>query len=218
MTKSNGSMPKEMFMGKFPLDSEAVKLSREAFEDDWYDLSPQTPLKDTLIGTALSETTTLKTTRTLKWDKRYLQRALDLCKWSKDRSTQVGCVIVGPDGEERSSGFNGMPRGVNDDVEERHARPEKYHWMEHGERNAIFNAARVGVPLKGCTLYVTSTPSKFTCCTDCARAIIQSGITRVVQEPLDVESDASKRWVESTERVVTMFKEAGVEYDNISID
>lgn len=144
--------------------------------------------------------------------------ALSLCDWSKDRSTRVGCVIVSPTGEVVSTGFNGMPRGVDDDVSERHDRPEKYHWFEHGERNAIYNAARNGTRVSGSTLYVTSTPSKFTCCTDCARAIIQSGIVRVVQEPLEFDSEAQQRWAESTERVLTMFREAGVEYDNIAID
>jgi dCMP deaminase len=176
--------------------------------------------KDTKTGIALSETTTLKTTQTRKekWDARYLKMALDLCAWSKDRSTQVGCVIVGNAGEILSTGYNGPPRGVDDDVAARHERPEKYHWFEHGERNAIFNAARNGTALAGSTLYVTSTPSKFTCCTDCARAIIQSGIVRVVQEPLQHDSEAQQRWAESTDRVLTMFKEAGVEYNNVSID
>ena len=179
----------------------------------------QTLLKDTQTGIPLLETTTLKTIRTReeRWDARFLRMALDISTWSKDRSTQVGCVIVGKAGEVLSTGYNGLPRGVDDDVEARHERPEKYHWFEHGERNAIFNAARNGTALAGATLYVTSAPSKFTCCTDCARAIIQSGIVRVVQEPLQFDSEAQKRWSESTERVLTMFKESGVEYDNIAI-
>ncbi len=46
--------------------------------------------------------------------------------WSKDRSRKVGCVIVGPDNEIRSLGYNGFPRGITDDIEKRHQRPTKY--------------------------------------------------------------------------------------------
>src|SRR5678816_3286831 len=87
------------------------------------------------------------------WDIRFLREAARIATWSKDRSTKVGCVIVGPSREIRSTGYNGFPRGVNDDVDERHARPMKYAYCEHAERNAIYNAARVGIPLEGCTLY-----------------------------------------------------------------
>lgn len=178
-----------------------------------------THLRVTKTGTPSLETTTLKTTRTReeKWDARFLKMALGIADWSKDQSTKVGCVIVDDAGNVVSTGFNGLPRGLEDDVPARQERPEKYHWYEHGERNAIYSAARRGASVAGCTLYVTSTPSKFTCCTDCARGIIQSGIVRVVQEPLQFDSEAQKRWAESTDRVITMFKEAGVQYDNVSI-
>ena len=150
----------------------------------------------------------------LKWDRKFLVMALDIADWSKDQSTKVGAVIVGPDNEVRSTGYNGMPRGVNDDVPGRHERPEKYFWFEHGERNAIFQAARMGTATKGCTLYVTSYPAKFGPCVDCARAIIQVGIVRVVQEPL--EGDAA-RWAESFARTKQMFEEAGIQYDQVAL-
>lgn len=146
-----------------------------------------------------------------------LRLANEISAYSKDRSTKVGAVIVGPDGEIRSTGYNGFPRGVNDDAEHRHERPTKYLFAEHGERNAIYNAARVGIPLKGCTLYVTSNPSKFPPCADCARAIIQAGIVRVVQERLDHDSDAAKRWSESTEATAEMFIEAGIEFCEVDL-
>jgi len=100
-----------------------------------------------------------------------------IATWSKDRGRKVGAVIVGPDNEVRSSGFNGIPRGVNDDVEERHdaASGEKYLWVSHAERNAIYNAALLGVSTKGCTIYVPWYP-----CIECAKAIVQAGIGRIV--------------------------------------
>ena len=78
------------------------------------------------------------------WDQYYL----DICKVvatrSKDPNTQIGCVIIGPNHEIRSTGYNSFPRGIRDDVPERLVRPMKYLWIEHAERNAICNAARAG--------------------------------------------------------------------------
>lgn len=151
----------------------------------------------------------------MNWDQKFLSLALQIASWSKDKSTKVGAVIVGADKEIISTGYNGMCRGINDDVPERHERPTKYMWFEHGERNAIYNAARLGVSTKGATIYVTSTPAKFPCCADCARAIIQSGIVRVVQEPI---LDVPNRWSESTDASLQMFTEAGIILDTVSLD
>jgi dCMP deaminase len=107
-----------------------------------------------------------------KWQDRFIKLARMVASWSKDRSTQVGAVIVTGDGHPRSFGFNGMPQGVNDDIDERHERPEKYFWFEHAERNAIYLADG---DLKDCVMFVTHMP-----CADCARAIIQTGIAHVV--------------------------------------
>lgn len=135
--------------------------------------------------------------------------------WSKDNSTQVGAVVVNKDREIVATGFNGMPRGVNDDLPERHARPAKYIVMEHAERNAIYSAARRGISLKDCTIYVTSKPGKFPPCSDCARGIIQAGISRVVGEP--IVGEAWERWKESCEAGFQMFAEAGVKLDQVSL-
>lgn len=110
------------------------------------------------------------------WDEFFYGMAVYTSVKSKDRSTKVGAVIVGqPDQSVLSLGWNGFPRGINDDAEDRHERPAKYRWTEHAERNAIYNAVRRGVPLIGSTIYVTQMP-----CCDCARAIVQSGVSRVV--------------------------------------
>ena len=52
-----------------------------------------------------------------KWEKRFYQMAELVASWSKDPSTKVGCVVVGPDREIRSTGFNGLPRGIKDSDE-----------------------------------------------------------------------------------------------------
>lgn len=138
----------------------------------------------------------------MNWNEFYLTLAIVVSHKSKDRSTKCGCVLVGPDREVRSLGFNGLPRGVFE-YEERHERPEKYQWFEHAEPNAIFNAARCGTATRGCTAYVTAMP-----CSRCASALIQAGIVKVVVpccNPLQARDD----WDDA--RTKQMFAEAGVE-------
>ena len=70
------------------------------------------------------------------WDQYYLEICKVVALRSKDPNTQIGCVIVGPNHEIRSTGYNSFPRGIRDDVPERLVRPAKYLWIEHAERNA----------------------------------------------------------------------------------
>ncbi|TCU34119.1 deoxycytidylate deaminase [Rhizobium azibense] len=138
----------------------------------------------------------------MSWDSYFIQMSKLVASKSKDRSTKVGCVIVGPDNEVRSTGFNGFPRGIDDEVEARHERPAKYQWSEHAERNAIYNAARAGIATAGCRIFLQWFP-----CVDCARAIIQAGIHEVVALPVDLDNP---RWAESFRISREMLDEAGV--------
>lgn len=138
------------------------------------------------------------------WDDYFHEAAKHAATRSKDQSTNIGAVIVGPDNEQVSSGYNSFPQGLDDHVPERHERPEKYFWFEHAERNAIFTAARRGAALKGCKMYLNC----FVPCTDCARAIIQVGIKEVI---LGVGHRSTQvRWLEAAIRSLEMFQEAGV--------
>ena len=112
-----------------------------------------------------------------KWHYRFMEVARLIATWSKDPNTKTGAIVVGPDREIRATGYNGLVRGVNDDIPERMERPTKYDFFEHAERNAVYNACLTGTSLKGCVLYATHPP-----CTDCARAIIQAGIKTVVYD------------------------------------
>lgn len=134
-----------------------------------------------------------------KWDASFLSHAAKHAESSKDPSTKVGCVIIGPDREFRSTGYNGLPRGV-EDRPERMERPAKYLWTSHAEENAVAQAARIGVALKGCTAYVTHHP-----CSRCARSLIQAGVARVVVGPGTTSMPREEFAV--AER---MFKEAGI--------
>lgn len=145
------------------------------------------------------------------WDQLYLTMCYLISMRSKDPSTHVGSVIVDSDNVLVSTGYNSLPRGIEADTDiKRLSREggEKYFWIEHAERNAIYNAARRGTQLKGCRLYVPWTP-----CTDCARAIIQTGITEVVihqngQDFYDLHTNG--KWKESYKKTQAMFLEAGV--------
>lgn len=147
-----------------------------------------------------------------KWDVRFLRLAKEVASWSKDRSTQVGAVIVGQDRTPGPYGYNGFPRYIDDEKEERHARPTKYDWTEHAERNAIYNAARMGVALKGGTIYVTHVP-----CADCARAIIQVGIVRVVSDISTMEGGFADRWSDAAATTREMLAEANIPIDLVEV-
>lgn len=136
------------------------------------------------------------------WDHFFMSQAFFISGKSKDPSTQCGCVITSRENDILVTGWNDLPRGVRHKPS-RHQRPEKYVWTEHAERNAIYNAGRTGVPLKGANLYVTRMP-----CPDCARAIIQSGIKSVYS----VLYEDEVAWAERTNTVAacSMMKEAGV--------
>jgi dCMP deaminase len=110
-----------------------------------------------------------------KWDQMYIDLANFVSKWSKDTSTKTGAVITDSDNRVISIGYNGFPTGVNDDIKERYEKPIKYMYTEHAERNAIYHAAKNGISLKGGTMYIMWFP-----CSACARAIIQSGISKLV--------------------------------------
>jgi dCMP deaminase len=142
-----------------------------------------------------------------KWNKYFISMAELVATKSKDRSTHVGAVIVGPNNEVRSTGYNGFPRFVNDNLDFRHTRPIKYEYTEHAERNAIYAAARVGTPLDGCMLYLNYSPHCV--CTGCVRAIIQSGIVRIIGPNRDFPTRGD--WAEEFKHSKAMLQEAGVQ-------
>lgn len=125
---------------------------------------------------------------------------------SKDRSTKVGCVVVGPDKEVRSMGYNGFPRGADDSLEDWHQRPKKYLVTAHAEENAITNAARIGVSLKDCVAYVTLPP-----CAVCARMLVQAGVKEVRFLTPPEGWDCKSYWKESFSQANEIFKACNVE-------
>ncbi|MHC8509345.1 MAG: deoxycytidylate deaminase [Rhodospirillales bacterium] len=132
------------------------------------------------------------------WDRRFIELARFIAGWSKDPSTQVGAVITGDMHRIVSTGFNGLPAGVEDTVERLNDRELKYQMVVHAERNAIINARR---DVSGMQIYVWPLPP----CSVCASMIIQAGLHQVTAPETD-----NPRWVESVALSKTMFEEAGV--------
>lgn len=201
----------------------------------------------------------------MNWDQYYITLAMHVACKSKDPSTKVGCVIVGPDNEIRSTGFNGFPRGVQETallnehlpnlinkhtatvrcsnpecegnipvtqedcdkymftkdymkcsthfregevglIPERWERPAKYEWVEHAERNAVYNAARIGVSLLGCRAYLNWEPRP---CVECCKGFIQAGIIEVIGPNLPFPSGGTRKdW--KFDVSTTMMDESGV--------
>ena len=143
----------------------------------------------------------MKRTDYINWDEYFMGIALLTAMRSKDPSSQVGACIVSPENKILSLGYNGMPIGCDDDAMpwEREGDPldTKYMYVCHAELNAILNSAHNN--LKGARVYVTLFP-----CNECAKAIIQSGISEVVyygDKYHDPDSSVAARF---------MFKKAGV--------
>ena len=150
------------------------------------------------------------------WHEYFIDIAEGVSTKSKDRSTKVGAIIVGPNKEVRTTGFNGFPRGVDDDVEERHERPTKYIYTAHAEENCISNAAMVGVSLLDCVMYLNWEPTAV--CSRCARAVINSGLVAIIGPNKQFPSK-NKDWQEDFKHSTLMLNERGVKqyvYDTSS--
>lgn len=150
----------------------------------------------------------------IKWDEYFMGVALLSGRRSKDPSTQVGCCIVSQDNKILSMGYNGFPRGCSDDKfpwvrDGEDPLKTKYVYSTHSELNAILNYR--GGSLEGSKLYVSLFP-----CNECAKAIIQSGITEVIYAE-DKYADtpsvvASKLMMEAAGVIMTQYT-----YSNISV-
>lgn len=116
----------------------------------------------------------------LPWDEAYMRMAEDIARFrSKDPRTQVGAFIADAEHHPLSLGYNGAPKGWDDDDfpwgRDGGATTSKYKFVVHAERNAILNAPAGTSSLRGSTLYVSLFP-----CSECAKEIVQSGISRLV--------------------------------------
>lgn len=133
------------------------------------------------------------------WDRRFMQLAYCVRTWSKD-DRPVGSVLVDKDRRVISTGYNGFPAGVSDSPERLKDKEQKRLLMIHSELNCVLNSVTDTV---GSTLYVTRFP-----CHECAKAIIQVGVVRVVSPPPELEHET---WGNSHKLALSLFSEAGIE-------
>ncbi len=140
----------------------------------------------------------------ITWEEYFMGIARLSAKRSKDPNTKVGCCIVGKGNRILSVGYNGLPDGCGDAefpwTRDGDFGETKYEYVVHAELNAILNQR--GQSLEGSTLYVTSFP-----CNECAKAIIQAGIRKVVYA--EEYPGRAGRIMAAAKR---LFDAAGVEY------
>ena len=154
----------------------------------------------------------MKRTDYISWDEYFMGVALLTAQRSKDNTSQVGACIVSRENKILSMGYNGFPTGCFDDDMpwEREGEPlkTKYMYVCHAELNAILNHASGTGSLKGARIYTTLFP-----CNECAKALIQSGISQVIYyEDKYADSDsviASKRMFDMVGIRYTPYKRTG---------
>ncbi|XP_068623253.1 deoxycytidylate deaminase [Battus philenor] len=161
-------------------------------------------LREKIENISLKDEPQKKRTNYIDWTDYFMATAFLAAKRSKDPNYQVGACVVNKENKIVGVGYNGMPKGCDDDEfpwgkNTPSPLDSKFLYVCHAEMNAILN--RNSADVKNCTIYVGLFP-----CNECAKIIIQSGITEVVylsdknaHKPTNV---ASKK----------MFDAAGVKY------
>jgi dCMP deaminase len=140
----------------------------------------------------------------LIWHERWFNLVDLVSSWSKD-STKVGAVIIPKNSDIPIIGWNGFPRKFKDLPERYNFRETKYKYVVHAEMNAIYNSARNSINILDSTLYTTCFP-----CNECAKAIAQSGISKVYYK--NQNKDFWERWKVSIETSMLIFDEIGIQY------
>lgn len=140
-----------------------------------------------------------------KWDARFMELARVIASWSKDPGTACGAIVV-KDRRILSTGYNGLPAGIEDRAERLEDRDQKLLITLHAEDNAILNAVS---PVRGATIYVWPMPP----CAHCAARIIQVGIVRVVAPSPPREQ--AERWHQSLMLSSEVLQEAGVSLETV---
>ena len=136
--------------------------------------------------------------------KRLLRIAYEEAKKSPDPSTQNGAVIVNyVTGSVIVKDHNRFPDGVLY-KKKRWERPDKYKYIEHAERNVIYKMSK-----KGIRTLNTIMVCPWAACSDCARAIIQSGISTLVTHKL-AHDRSPEFWQKEINIAFKMFEEANI--------
>ena len=115
--------------------------------------------------------------RQLEYDIAYMKMTYPLRDLSYAVRSEVGCIIVSPNGQIVSQGYNGMPCGMSNVCEhiDENGNFKTNVEVLHAESNAISKCAKFSSSTDEATMYVSLSP-----CIECSKLIVQSGIKRVV--------------------------------------
>lgn len=134
---------------------------------------------------------------------KFLGIAKAVAALSKDPSTKVGAIALNDDGIVLAVGYNGFPRGVDDNPVRYLNRVVKLKFVSHAEQNLVAQAAYAGHSLKGSTVVLSGLYP----CSACTKSMIQAGVKRIITPP----SVPSSSWFEDAEISKVMLTEAGLE-------
>jgi dCMP deaminase len=142
------------------------------------------------------------------WDVLFMRLAYEFAAKSKDPRTKIGAVFV-RNNKSPLQGFNGICQGVEDKAE-RLERPEKYHWIEHAERNVVDMAASEGIATAGGTIYTQGIP-----CVDCTKGVVNAKIKEIVvhkqwRDAAKLIIGEERDWMKASFRSCIMLDEAGI--------
>jgi dCMP deaminase len=205
-------IPQCRYCGKTPLRWRRIKENWVLHEmDGHYHDCPDHTLPINVLKDIL-EQQKMKAKQLLpipSWDETFMHEVYWWARRSKDPRTKIGAVLVLPgDKDPISHGYNGFARAVEDDVEPRWERPEKYEWVVHAEENSVLNCSWKGQSSKGSIMYTQGIP-----CTRCADAVVQGGIIEVVVHKQWQEYEKKfgwDKWIDSAKRTEKKFAEAGI--------
>lgn len=134
-----------------------------------------------------------------KWNLRFMRIAREVASWSKDPGHKVGAVITSPNHHIISTGYNGVPKGIDEPEDE----IRRVSITIHAEVNAVMHGLASGQELRGSSMYIYQLAP----CASCASLIIQNGISKVF---LLQKGDSASSWIKSQEVAAEFFKKAGV--------
>lgn len=151
-------------------------------------------------------------------DRQFLLLCEEVRQDSHDPDRKVGAIIINADGQQVGRGTNAPPSALNLTIGDSQAAIRqdqrwKYFVLEHAERNAIFDALLRGKSLKGTTMYSTLFP-----CADCARAIVASGVSRLVVLGTELDLDRDQKWFDHYRHAEHIFELARVVVETINPD
>jgi dCMP deaminase len=155
-----------------------------------------------------------------KWNNHFLEIALLNAKMSKDPSTKVGAIITTREHDFISAGFNGLPRKLKDTEERLNNRELKLKLVVHAEMNSILAAAKLGIKLNDCTMYIAATNNDGSIwggppCSRCLVEILQTGITKIVTYN---RKQVPSRWKEDLDFSMSLIDEAKIQYEELEYD